>query len=260
MIKAAFFDVDGTLVSFRKKLISDALLADLAELRRKGVKLFLATGRAKPDLEQTGMLRTAEFDACVTLNGQYCYNEQGLYRDVPICMEDLRNACRVLNENPSFAARMEAGEKTCINRFNDLVRSMLEFAHIDRYEIQPPEWMLSRKIYQFVPMVDENEQEKFLSVMPHCVYTRWHPQGIDILPRGNGKADGIQTTLDHYGLEREEVIAFGDGDNDLSMLKLAGTAVAMGNAVEHVKAAADYVTDTVENDGICQALRHFGLL
>ena len=107
---------------------------------------------------------------------------------------------------------------------------------------------------------DENEQEKFLSVMPHCVYTRWHPQGIDILPRGNGKADGIQTTLDHYGLEREEVIAFGDGDNDLSMLKLAGTAVAMGNAVEHVKAAADYVTDTVENDGICQALRHFGLL
>ena len=260
MIKAAFFDVDGTLVSFKNRIISDRLVADLAELRRRGIKTFLATGRAKPDLELSGMLKTAQFDAYVTLSGQFCYNEQGLYRDIPICREDLQNACRVLNENPTFAARMEAGYKTCVNRVTDRLLEMFEYMHIDLYEVRPPEWMLSRKIYQFVPLVDEGEEEAFLTVMPHCVFTRWHPKGIDILPFGNGKADGIRATMELYGLCRDEVIAFGDGENDLSMMELAGIGVAMGNAVESVKDTADYVTDTVENEGISKALRHFDLL
>lgn len=260
MIKAAFFDVDGTLVSIHTKFITDALLEDLAELRRRGILIFLATGRAKPDLEKTGMLRTAEFDGCITLSGQYCYNGQGLYRDVPICQEDLKNAIRVLKDNPDIAARMEAGEVTGLTRINDRVRELDAFMHTALYEIHPPEWMLDRKIYQFVPLVHEGEEEKFLSVMPNCVWTRWHPKGLDILPRGDAKADGIRATMELYGLTREEIIAFGDGDNDLSMFALAGTAVAMGNASDEVKAAARYVTDTVENDGISQALRHFGLL
>ena len=143
---------------------------------------------------------------------------------------------------------------------NDRVRELDAFMHTALYEIHPPEWMLARKIYQFVPLVHEVEEEKFLSVMPNCVWTRWHPKGLDILPKGDAKADGIRATMELYGLTREEIIAFGDGDNDLSMFALAGTAVAMGNASDAVKSAADHVTDTVENDGACQALRHFGLL
>ena len=55
-------------------------------------------------------------------------------------------------------------------------------------------------------------------------------------------------------------MAFGDGENDMDMLRFAGVGVAMGNACDAVKAAADYVTDTVDNDGIEKALRHFGLI
>lgn len=260
MIKAAFFDVDGTLVSIKTKFITDTLLADLAELRRRGILIFLATGRAKPDLEKTGMLKTAKFDGYITLSGQYCYHEQDLYRDVPICEEDIENAIRVLKENPGYAARMEAGEVTGLNQITDRVRELDAFMHTALYEIHPPEWMRGRKIYQFVPLVQEGEEDKFLSVMPNCVWTRWHPKGLDILPKGDAKADGIRATMELYGLSRDEIIAFGDGGNDLSMFNLAGTAVAMGNAADEVKAAADYVTDTVEKDGISQALRHFGLL
>ena len=64
----------------------------------------------------------------------------------------------------------------------------------------------------------------------------------------------------HFGLTREEVMAIGDGGNDIPMLRHAGTGVAMGNASDEVKAAADYVTTTVDGDGIAHALRHFGIV
>ena len=206
------------------------------------------------------MLKEAEFDGYITLSGQYCYNRDGLYRDVAICEADLRSAIKVLEQNPHIAARMEAGEVTGLTQINDRVRELDPYMHTALYELHPPEWMLGRKIYQFVPLVHGGEEDLFLSVMPNCVWTRWHPKGLDILPKGDAKADGIRATMELYGLGREEIMAFGDGDNDLSMFALAGTSVAMGNASPKVKEAAHYVTDSVEQDGICSALRYFGLL
>lgn len=83
MIKAVFFDIDGTLVSFSQKFLSDRLLADLAALRERGIKIFLSTGRALQDLETTGMLRGARFDGYVTINGQFCCDGDGKTEVVP---------------------------------------------------------------------------------------------------------------------------------------------------------------------------------
>ena len=80
------------------------------------------------------------------------------------------------------------------------------------------------------------------------------------MAKDGGKGTGIRAVMERYGLRREELIAFGDGENDMSMLKLAGIGVAMGNGDQAVKAMADYVTGPVEEDGVSQALRHFGLL
>ena len=55
-------------------------------------------------------------------------------------------------------------------------------------------------------------------------------------------------------------MAFGDGGNDMTMLRAAGTSVAMGNALDKVKAHADYVTTSVDEDGIRNALKHFGII
>ena len=96
--------------------------------------------------------------------------------------------------------------------------------------------------------------------MPGCSYSRWHPLGIDVMSKGEGKADGIRATMAHYGLSPEETMAFGDGENDLTMMALVGTSVAMGGADQRVKELADYVTATVEEEGISKALRHFSLL
>ena len=70
----------------------------------------------------------------------------------------------------------------------------------------------------------------------------------------------MQQFLKEHGLEQSESMAFGDGENDMEMLRYAGIGVAMGNSSDKVKEAADYVTDSVDNDGIEKALLHFGLI
>ena len=236
MIKALFFDVDGTLVSFRQKFLSDGLLADLAALRERGIRIFLSTGRALQDLERTGMLRGARFDGYVTINGQFCCDGDGVpFLDRPI------------------------GE-SWLTRIDDRVREIYRFLHTEPYPVCPLEELISGKVYQFVPFVTPEEAKPFLDVMPGCIHTRWHPKGLDIIPKDGGKDVGVRAAMERYGFARDEIMAFGDGENDMPMLRLAGTAVAMGNAEEPVKKLADYVTAEVEENGVSQALRHFDLL
>ena len=71
---------------------------------------------------------------------------------------------------------------------------------------------------------------------------------------------GIDKYIAGLGLTREEIMAIGDGENDMDMLKCAGIGVAMGNAKDHVKAVADYVTVDVDDDGVMKALKHFGVI
>lgn len=77
---------------------------------------------------------------------------------------------------------------------------------------------------------------------------------IEITPKGVNKARGVKELIDHLGITKEEVIAFGDSENDIEMLKFAGCGVAVGNACQRVKDIADQVCDTNDNDGIYKLL------
>lgn len=260
MIRAIFFDVDGTMVSYRNKIMSQKLRDDLLALQQAGVLIFVCSGRARQDLESTKMLRDVVFDGYITLNGQCCYNAQGLYRDNPLPLGDLQAAIEVLDTHKELAALVQENGVSYLTCHNQRADEVFEFLHTKPYPVMSAQRMLEHKVYQFIPLVNKEEEQLFASVMPGCTYTRWHPLGIDVMPKGEGKADGIRATLAHYGLKPEETMAFGDGENDLTMLALVGTSVAMGGAEQRVKRDADYVTAAVEEEGISQALRHFGLL
>ena len=105
------------------------------------------------------------------------------------------------------------------------------------------------------------EQEHLLlDRAPHLKTTRWHPNFLDVIPPTGGKDLGMDAILDHFGIPLENCMAFGDGENDLSMLIHAGIGVAMGTASSAVKAQANYAAPSVDEDGIVRALSHFGLL
>ena len=95
--------------------------------------------------------------------------------------------------------------------------------------------------------------------MPHCVSGRWHPEFTDITAREADKGKGIQAIARYKGFDPARTIAFGDGGNDLSMILQAGIGVAMGNATPQLKQHADYITTSVDDDGILNALKHFKL-
>ena len=118
----------------------------------------------------------------------------------------------------------------------------------------------NRRIYQVIPFVNEEEEEELLRQMPHCRTKRWGDAVVDLMSRSGGKENGIRALCAAIGITTEETIAFGDADNDLEMLQLAGIGVAMGNALPQVRACADMVTDTVENDGIAHALQKLKLI
>ena len=77
---------------------------------------------------------------------------------------------------------------------------------------------------------------------------------------GTSKATGLSLFADYYRVKVSEIMACGDGGNDIPMLKAAGIGVAMGNASEKVQSVADFVTDTVDNNGLYKALKHFGVI
>ena len=82
----------------------------------------------------------------------------------------------------------------------------------------------------------------------------------EFILKGNSKAQGLQLVLDTLDCPREQTMAFGDSGNDLPMLRAVGTGVCMGNGVPEAKAAADFVTKTVLEDGIAHALKHYHLI
>jgi Cof subfamily protein (haloacid dehalogenase superfamily) len=89
---------------------------------------------------------------------------------------------------------------------------------------------------------------------------RSKPVYCEVNPHGAHKASAIELVAHHFGLTRLDVIAFGDGENDLTMIREAGTGVAMGNAVPAVKEIAKLVTRSNDEDGIAAALEELGLL
>jgi hypothetical protein len=82
----------------------------------------------------------------------------------------------------------------------------------------------------------------------------------EVVPTGHSKASGIQFLMDYFGVPQEDTIAIGDSSNDMPMLEFAGLSIAMKKSDAIVLTTADYITDTVENDGIYKAMKHFDLI
>ena len=90
--------------------------------------------------------------------------------------------------------------------------------------------------------------------------TRSAPRFCEFMSLGISKASAIKILADKYGIANDEILAIGDSDNDLQMITSVGCGVAMGNAVDRVKAACPRITDTCENDGFAKAVYDYVLI
>lgn len=256
MIKAAFFDVDGTIYSHAAKSVPESTMKAIKELREKGIKTFLATGRHFIELDRL-LTGNTHFDGYVTLNGQLCTDgSKNIIYGNPIRGEGAAYLLSAFHEKKMPILIVEQG-RLYVNLINEkVVKAQGEIStplpKLGEYTGAP--------IYQFICFGGKELEAELAQKLPECKITRWSPFGVDIISKSGGKVAGIKKMLEIHDIRREEVIAFGDGENDMEMLEFAGTGVAMGNAEAEVKKTADYVTADIDDDGIWKALKHFEIL
>ena len=245
-IKIAFFDIDGTLKDFSKDELSDKTCEALNRLKEKGVLLAIATGRAPLTLPK---LEGVEFDVFLTFNGSYCYNQKETIFSKSIPVEDVRkiieNAAGI-NRPVSIATQKRIvanGKDTDLVEYYDLAKLKIEVA--DDFEEAARD-----TVYQIMLGCVKEEYPLLMKDVKNARITAWWDRAVDIIPSDGGKGVGVEKILEYYHLDRSQAIAFGDGCNDIEMLRTVGIGVAMGNATEEVKQAADAVCGPVAEDGI----------
>lgn len=254
MIKAVFFDIDGTLVSFNTHVVPQSAIQAIGLLRKKGIKVFIATGRHQQSINNLGSL---EFDGYITINGGYCVagKDTVIYKH-PIPSEAVESLMLFQENCPekAFPCIFVQEKGLYMSYKNDRVEEVLQMLNFPEPPTLPLREMPKEDVFQVIAFFGEQQEESIMKMLPACESTRWTPLFTDIVPKGSSKRIGIDKMIEHFGIALEETMAFGDGGNDIQMLRHAGIGVAMGNAEDYVKQAADYVTASVDDEGILKAL------
>ncbi len=270
MIKAIFFDIDGTLISIKKHKIPQTALQAISKVRRKGVRTFLCTSRAKQFLSN---IPGVEYDGLVCLTGAHCLDRNKNEIDsIKMNPGDVaaavayarRHGQPIVGIAPDRVYLDDPSNPAVINLFGtgglkpeDIEGGFSGFPDFAGGE-DPAAVAGKLGIMQMIGFFHSGEEEEeIISEMPHSHTQRWTEAFVDIISKDATKARGIEVMGRHFGFTAEETMAIGDGANDIPMIDFAGIGVAMGNSATDVKDVADYVTDDVDEDGLAHALEHF---
>ncbi len=256
MAKVIFFDADGTLISHSQNAVPQSSRDALEKLKEKGIKRVLATGRHMTELKDLP-IRDINFDGYITVNGQLCLDKKGtIIWESPISGSDKDALIELFNEK-QVPITLTGKDRMYIN----FVNSFVEQAQTAVSSPIPKVGQYNgEEIYLAIAYLDKESDELISERLPGCKATRWNQYGVDIIAATGGKIVGIKEYLRANNLTAEDAMAFGDGENDIDMLKFVKTGVAMGNASDKIKACADFVAPSVDEDGIKRALEDLGIL
>lgn len=271
-IKLIAADMDGTLLNDEKRVPEENLRA-LEECIRRGIHIVPATGRILGGLPaQVRALKGLRY--AIMVNGaEVADMETG----------EILSACRL---TPDLAVRVMKLARDSRNDImydayvNGVGCTTFEFYdRIDQYISSPGLAEIVRKTRKpmedniafietegaevdkinmyFLHMEDKEQMRRQLKEIPGILVSSSIPNNLEINAAGADKGSALIGLAERLGILPEETMAFGDGENDLSMIRLAGIGVAMRNGEETVKAAADYVTDTNNAAGVAKAIDRF---
>jgi len=260
MIRSLFFDIDGTLVSFKTHEVPASTIFALTQAKANGVKIFISTGRTKVIIDNLGAIEHL-IDGYITTNGALCFIHDDIVCCNPIPQNDVQLLMNDAEQNDYSCIIVGEKDVAVYNPqpiVEKIFRGQLNVKNIDC--TKPVDGILRQRILQMTPFFREEHEAEVMAKLSNCVSGRWHPEFTDITALEADKGKGLVAMAQYSGFNIAETMAFGDGGNDISIIRQAGIGVAMGNANESAKEAADYVTSSVDEDGIKNALVHFGII
>jgi Cof subfamily protein (haloacid dehalogenase superfamily) len=258
VIKAVFFDVDGTLLSEKDRSLSQHTEESIRALIRKGIHIIFVTGRPHHLCEE---FKHLGIETIISANGALitCRDER-IHRSIlsPSMVREFSDFAVTQGHAVSYFTELFSMNGACRtdSRVTEALRQTLGIMEY------PQQMMtLDEDTYCMCLYANEAETKDYREKFPSLRFVRFHPYVCNVLEANEvNKAAAAQTFLTYLNVRREETMAFGDGENDIDLLQYAGVGVAMGNGGERVKQIADYVTLKASEDGITHALRHFKLI
>ena len=277
MSKIVFLDVDGTLIDYDAKCPESA--AQAVELARtNGHKVYICTGCSKAEIEQRDL---PSLDGMIGANGGYVEDDGQVVMHQALTVDQVRHIVDWCNERHlgfyleansgmyinswfeeqapavmyKYAMGKGADEKAAKEAGQNFVNSMIRTDDLYRDDVNKVSFILS----SYQDHIDSRTE------FPDMECNTWggkDEQALfgDLGPKGITKKRAIQVLLEHLGASQADTISFGDAKIDLSMFELCAYNVAMGNGGPEIKAAADYITDDVNEDGLFNAFKHLGLI
>ncbi|XP_078428501.1 haloacid dehalogenase-like hydrolase family protein isoform X2 [Wolffia australiana] len=269
-----FCDMDGTLLNSKSRVSSKNVEA-LKEASSKGVNIIIATGKTRPAV--INVLKKAdltgkhgigsEYAPGVFLQGLLIYGRQG--REISRRNLD-HNVCR-----EAFLYSLERkiplvafSQDRCFTPFDDpLVEALHSVYHEPRAEVAPSiDHLLSMAEIQKLLFFDTPDGVSNI-LRPHWAEATKGRAGVvqaqadmlEIVPPQTSKGTGVRMLLDHLNVHPEEIMAIGDGENDVEMLQLASFSVALKNGSEKAKSVADVVGPSNDEDGVAEAIYRYVL-
>lgn len=263
--KALVLDIDGTLTNSAKE-ISPATKKAIQDLMKRGQKVILASGRPTPGMRRYE--EELELDKyggyLLSFNGARiveCRSGEIVYQKIlPLTLLPglygfaKKNSCGLITYlgNEVISAFPVDKYVEIEARINGLpVREVSDFLGFVDFEINK---CLMTAAPEKAELLEEQLQQKYGHIA--SIY-RSEPYFIEIMPKDVDKAASLDKMFPAIGVTRENTVCCGDGFNDISMIRFAGVGVAMGNAQQPVKDAADYITATNDEDGLVQVIEKF---
>ena len=260
--KLIFFDIDGTIID-EKGYIPESTARAIRMAREQGVLCVINTGRPYSHIDPK--VKSIGFDAYVCACGQHLVKDGHVVSHVEfepdLCRKivELTRQCRL-----DMAYEAETGlwfdmthndkQDSVSATWNHVIRN--DFG--EHQSVDSPGFRFD-KLCAFVQ--PDSDLPRFLAFMEQYGNIIYREGGmLEITRRGYSKESGLKQMIALLDVELEDCYAIGDSTNDLPMLRSVPHSIAMGNAPEEVKAAAEYVTASLHEEGIAMALAHFGLI
>ncbi len=245
-VKIIFFDIDGTLIDPATGKIPQKTFEALHRLRKNGIRLCIATGRAPVCLPGFDGF---PFDAYCAFNGSLCYTEKEIIHSNPLSPEDIATVL----ENAASIGRpvsVATAHRLAANGIDQDLADYYRLANLTLTVAEDFEKACREDVYQVMLGCREPDHPAIIRGATGAKIAVSWSRAVDVIPATSGKGASIAKTLAYFNLDASEALAFGDNYNDMEMLQAVGTGVAMGNATAALKEIANWVCRPVSEDGI----------
>ena len=256
-IKIIFFDIDDTLRNSKTGFVPSTIPTIFKQLREKGILTGIATGRGIFGVVPE--IKALKPDFFVTLNGAYIEDKKGNVIYSNKIAKDKVEDYITWTKEVGIDYGLVGSHAAKLSRRTEMISQAIDPIY-PNLEVDP-DFYQKEDIYQMWTFEEQGDD----LVLPESLAStlrmvRWHEHSSDVVPISGSKAAGVAKVVDQLGLKPENVMVFGDGLNDLELFDYAGISVAMGVSHEKIKEKADYITKTLEEDGIFDALEGFGMV